>query len=476
MRGAGEAPVKTATSRNFALISTIWALGFGLSIFCFPAPGLALDLTDILHKKGIITEEEHRQLQSVKDKEKGLVELLRKKGIVSEEEYRQVVSSKQKKEKASKADKKEFEVVYKDGFRLRKGKDFELRTGVQIFNQYSFFPNGTTENSDFRLRRARLRIGGKIKRNILYRLELEGTSDPSVKDAYMGWKKSDEFQIRFGQDKTPFGGEENWSRYKLFFLERSLISDNLTEGSSRGIYVEGDLSEDRFSYMASITTGTGDSGDDNSERDYSLRLVSRPFMGTSREDAIPLEVGGNVSIGNQPFDSRGGRTRLFLRDNRVQVFNASTEGQRLGLGGDVWFNKNYKKGPFSATAEYIWQRHEREGPTLGRGNDDLIRHGFHVQAGYLVTGTRKKNGLELVAKYELIDMDDSENNGGSDEILGQTVKSWGLGVNYWLMKEVRLSLNGFIFDIDQPIDRTSDDPFLNGDTAWAVISGAYFKF
>ena len=92
-------------------------------------------------------------------------------------------------------------------------------------------------------------------------------------------------------------------------------------------------------------------------------------------------------------------------------------------------------------------------------------------------GSRKKNGLEFVAKYESIDMDDDDKASGTEDLAGQRVDIIGLGLNYWLIQELRLSVNGFIFDIDRPVtSATADDPFNNGGSAWAVVSGIYFKY
>jgi hypothetical protein len=195
---------------------------------------------------------------------------------------------------------------------------------------------------------------------------------------------------------------------------------------------------------------------------------------------LPIELAGNVAIGDQPFNANGGRTRLYLRDNRLVVFNVSTEGFRQRYGADIWYNKDYKnKGgiPLSATAEFLYEKQKREGPTLGSGNDDLVRYGYHVQAGYLLKGSRSKDGVEVVAKYESIEMDDDDKSGGTENFIGQTIDIVGLGLNYWPRKEIRLSVNGFVFDIDQPItSATANDPFNNGDSAWAVVSGFYFKY
>ncbi|MFQ5692526.1 MAG: porin [Nitrospinota bacterium] len=441
--------------RRLLVFTSLLGIAFFIGLLAAPSRVAGSELLDLLRKKGVITEEEYRELRAADRREKARVAAEIEKA------------------------RPPFEVKYKGGFRITsRDKRFELRLGVQVFTQASFFPGDADADNDFLARRGRVTLRGKVFRDFTYRLELDGTASPVLdQDAYLGWERYKGFRIRVGQHKTRFGGEQTWSRYSLFFLERSLISDNLTEGASRGVFVFGDLTP-RFSYEASVSNGTGRASDNNDEKDFAIRLIGRPFKGTPWAGTLPIEVAVNAAFGDQPFSATGGRVRLFLRDNRLTVFSVSTEGFRTRFGGDVWYNKDYKnKGglPLSATAEFIYERQERQGANLGRGLDDLIRYGFHVQGGYLVTGSRKKNGLELVAKFERIDMEDEDTSSG-DDIAGQTVDVYGFGVNYWPIGEVRLSVDGFIFDTDRAVAAASDDPFQNGDTAWAIVTGFYFKF
>ncbi len=434
-----------------------WVVAMGMLVSLPLSLGQASELLDLLKKNGVITEREYRELKSAeKAKEVGIREEIKK-------------------------DQPPFDVKYKDGFRVTsKDTRHELQIGVQVFSQFSVFPEDAGADNNFLMRRGRLTFRGKVFKDFTYRLELDGASSNVLdQDAYLGWERYKAFRIRVGQHKTRFGGEQTWSRYSLFFLERSMISDNLTEGASRGAYVYGDL-HPTFRYEASVSNGNQRNNDNNSEKDFALRLIADPFKGSPAEKMLPIQLAINASVGDQPHSATGGRTRLFLRDNRLTVFNVATEGLRQRYGADIWYNKDYKNQggfPLSATAEFIYEKQEREGPVLGRGNDDLVRYGYHVQAGALLTGSRKKNGLELVAKYESIDMDDGDRSAGTEDLAGQTVNILGLGLNYWPIKEVRLSVNGFVFDIDRPVTSAADDdPFNNGDSAWAVLAGAYFKF
>ena len=190
---------------------------------------------------------------------------------------------------------------YKDGFRVTsKDTRHELQIGVQVFSQFSVFPEDAGADNNFLMRRGRLTFRGKVFKDFTYRLELDGASSNVLdQDAHLGWERYKAFRIRVGQHKTRFGGEQTWSRYSLFFLERSMISDNLTEGASRGAYVYGDL-HPTFRYEASVSNGNQRNNDNNSEKDFALRLIADPFKGPPAEKMLPIQLAINASVGISP--------------------------------------------------------------------------------------------------------------------------------------------------------------------------------
>ncbi len=415
----------------------------------------------------------------------GLLDLLRKKGILAEGEYKRLKKADHKK-KGRPADRSEnprppLNIGYKDGLKIESvDKKHELRIGTEIYTQFSAFPRDAEANGNFLLRRGRVTFQGRLFRDFTYRLTLAGAGSSLLSSTtYVGWERYKAFRIRVGQHLAPFGAEALTSRFNLFFLERSMIGDNLRESVGRGVFVLSDP-HPAIHLRAAVTNGTGDGDDDNSEKDFSFRTVGRPFRPTAWRDRWPIEVGANASVGRQPHNPLGGRTRLFLRDNRLSVFNAATEGLRTRLGVDIGWNKDYRKKeglPLSTLAEIIYEIQEREGPTLGKGNGALIRTGYAVQAGVLLTGDWKKGGVELVARFDSIDMDDRSGSDNSENLPGQSVDTFGFGLNYRPIPAIRLSVNGFLFDIGQPITDAGDrDPFNNGGGAWAFLSGFYLKY
>jgi hypothetical protein len=413
-----------------------------------------------------------------------LLDLLRDKGVLTAEEYKQLKAAEERgkaeTQKRIEEAKPPFNVRYKNGMRITsKDKRHELKIAPEFYTQFSAFPEETDADGNFLIRRARVSLQGRLFGDWTYRLTLEGTGDKVLSSTtYLGWERFKEFRIRVGQNLAPFGGEANWSRFNLFLLERSMIGDQLRESVSRGVFVFSDP-HPAIHLRASVTNGNGTNDDDNNEKDFSLRVAGKPFQAARWHQGWPIEAAGNVSIGRQPHNASGGLTRLVLRDNRLAVFDAATEGLRTRFGGDLSYNKEYRKQglPFSALAEFIYESQEREGPVLGSGNADLIRYGYSVQAGYLLMGEWKKNGLEAAARYDSIDVDDPGRSRSGVNLAGQTVNTLSLGLTYRPIAQVRVSLNGFLIDIDRPATTALDrDPFKNGGGAWAVLSGIYFKY
>ena len=414
-----------------------------------------------------------------------LLDILKEKGILTEQEYEYLKGKKRREATAhntAASEESSFEIQYKRGFRITsKDKQHELRIGGTLITQQSLFPEGSDAlNNHLLLRRARVTFRGRTFGQFTYRLTLEGTGDnPIPSSTYLGWERYRAFRLRLGQNSTPFGAEVLWSRYNLFFLESSMISGNLVEDTSRGVYFFSDP-HPAVRLRGSITNGTGTENDNNSEKDFTLRMTGRPFRLLATQSRWPLIVGGNVSIGRQPHNPLGGRTRLFLRDNRLTIFNAATEGLRTRYGADLFFNKDYRdypRFPFSVLVEFMYERQEREGPVLGRGNRDLIRYGYSLQTGYLLKGPRTSNGLEFAVRYESIDMDFDNGAAAPAGLPGQTLDTFGVGLTYRPTPAIRLSLNGFWFDIDRPITTAADrDPLKNGDGAWAVLSGFHLEY
>ena len=176
-------------------------------------------------------------------------------------------------------------IGYKDGLKIESvDKKHELRIGTEIYTQFSAFPRDAEANGNFLLRRGRVTFQGRLFRDFTYRLTLAGAGSSLLSSTtYVGWERYKAFRIRVGQHLAPFGAEALTSRFNLFFLERSMIGDNLRESVGWGVFVLSDP-HPAIHLRAAVTNGTGDGDDDNSEKDFSFRAVGRPFRPTAWRD------------------------------------------------------------------------------------------------------------------------------------------------------------------------------------------------
>ena len=90
----------------------------------------------------------------------------------------------------------------------------------------------------FELRRARLGVKGKLAKDFKYEIvgNLPGTATVDV--AYADWAKYDQFQIRAGKFKQPFGLEELISSNNITMMERSYL-DQTVPAKKIGMQVMG---------------------------------------------------------------------------------------------------------------------------------------------------------------------------------------------------------------------------------------------
>ena len=177
-----------------------------------------------------------------------LLEILEKKGFLTKEEVASV------KELITKEEKKEVEVVYDDGFRMRtKDESFETRIGGRVQTDLKIFGSGYPEDNDFDIRRARIVMEGKLFTYFGYKLqaELQGSSTNRLVDAYMNFNNFPYLRFQIGQFKEPFSIETLSSSNYLVFNERS-FGFWLTPPRDVGFMLSGTLFNDSINYGVGI--------------------------------------------------------------------------------------------------------------------------------------------------------------------------------------------------------------------------------
>jgi hypothetical protein len=173
-----------------------------------------------------------------------------------------------------------FQVVHSQTDDLETGKDSITRSTktkkykpyvsgfVQVHFLEPFNTNGDSivDPDRFRVLRARVSVDGKINKYVSYVVEIDPRS-PEItgilRDAYISVKIIPDHTIRIGQQKTQFGYENRESSTRLYVVNRSEMSDNLSRGYNLrdiGIGLLGKLNineQFRFEDAFTLVNGSG---------------------------------------------------------------------------------------------------------------------------------------------------------------------------------------------------------------------------
>ncbi len=294
-------------------------------------------------------------------------------------------------------------------------------------------------------------------------------------DGYAELKYWPEFRVRGGQFKIPFSFEELTSSRFIDFVERSVVN-NLVPARDVGAMFHGSLFEGTLEYAAGIFNGTGQNNPEkNDSKDYTGRLLVRPFKQIDIPLLQKLHLAGHMTYGDQDSgQSLRGRT-----DGRFEFFpRVPTQGDRVRYGFEVV----NAYGPFGLYGEYVKTKEERDGLGTGGSNlADVDGRGWYVAGTWLVTGEEKVHGkapkvkrnfdprtgglgaLELVARFAQLDFDSDDPLPSPGE---NGVDTLTVGFNWYLSPNARLMFNWGQnwFDNDKMTPRTGED------TSWEILT------
>jgi hypothetical protein len=310
--------------------------------------------------------------------------------------------------------KKELGVEGKSGMVVVKpaGPEPTLRFGGLLQPQVEAGDRGdfrfSDDNDRFFLRRARMNASGRFLEEFDFRIELDlsGVSvntaalRAQLTDGYVNWNHYAGANIRIGQFKTPFGGEQLASDPRLLTVERSLASDRLTLSRQLGGQVGGDLLGERLTYAAGLFNGNAVNTNFNDNDGFTwVARVASPIWQRARDpNEARLTVAANaygsqdVSVllpGDYGFNAGGNA-------NLVNVF----AGKRHGYGADGEF----KLPPLTIFGEYLRVRYE---PRNNIPADVVTAGGGSA----LVACDIVKQRVQAVVRWELFDpIDDVDDN------------------------------------------------------------------
>ena len=216
---------------------------------------------------------------------------------------------------------------------------------IQVFYRYAIGTgtDGIVDNDNFRVQRVRIEFSGKVLPWVSYDVEFDPRA-PDItgilRDAFIGLDFIPHQEIRIGQQKMPFGYENQASSTELFAVNRAEVSDNL----SRGVNL----------------------------RDIGIGLVGKVPLGKCWriEDAIAVSNGAGLNVQNDNTPRKNVFGRAGLRYKKGDFWTG------LGVSG--------AEGDFMDSLDLIDFRRY--------GADLEIEHQWFFIASEFVFGQDKTNG------------------------------------------------------------------------------------
>ena len=351
---------------------------------------------------------------------------------------------------------------------------FKLHGYVQA--DARFYPddaNRTAPNDTFLLRRVRTIFEGTVFDKFDYRMMLDFGAGSSlstanntlVQDGYVNFRPAPWFQIQAGKYKAPVSLERLQPDAYLTFVERSYTAE-LAPNRDVGVELKGDLFDGRLSYAAGIFNGVGDndSGDieiADDEKDIEARFFANPFKLSKVKALQKLGFGLGGTFGNHE-----GALKSFLSPGQQMMFsynpeNVGTNTVTVVADGEQWRlapQGYYYFGPFGIFGEYIVSNSKvrKNNPTeFAR----IQNKAWSVTASYFLTGEENSfepvrpkrrfslseggwGAVELVARVQQISLDkDIFPLYANPATSARGATSWGVGVNWLLNPNVKISLN-----------------------------------
>jgi phosphate-selective porin OprO and OprP len=372
--------------------------------------------------------------------------------------------------------------------------DFRLKTQSDIRTVKPDYP---TREGLFELHRARVGIEGRVFNHFEYEVEREIREEVSDllriqkeipahtwRDVFVNFRYFRDAQIKVGKFKIPFGMDQTTGSMNLDFPYRSFIANYLAPARDKGIMVHGRIWERGLNYEAGVFLHDGENAeyqDVVSERgEERFKSGVRTFVG--RVTGTPLrltpvpkvfrevEIGGAFASTKVQEGLKSLRLQSELGENIFR--HIFVHGHRLRLGTQL----RWTPGPFSLKGEFIHVSEERLGQGI-RGEDlpNLIERGWYLSGTWLVTGQkhderddpkrafppfgRGLGAVELAGRWEAMRLGSAEHPGRpartprAANVLGNSVRAWTFGVNWYWNRYMKIQLNG-IRETIEDVQRT----------------------
>ncbi len=323
------------------------------------------------------------------------------------------------------------------------------------------------------IRRARLEMKGTAYKDWHYVLivemadtDQEAGGDPEnvISEANIRYTGLDWATLHAGKYKAPFSLENLTSSKYIATIERNMLLDMTSADSKQQqLGISGNLAS-QFTWFFTLIDLESTDGDNAKDVGWGTRFTWSPVhdegsvihLGASFQDRSTNDSSGNTAR----FRTRGGvhTNGRFFSPTAILVEDEVNYGLEA-----AWLS-----GPFSVQTEYIKVERDDQtdvaGAVFGAAGEqaDVEMEGWYLQGTWTLTGESRgykwkdgkfdkikpkgKNGaVELVARYEVADIDYSDFSLVADEV---EIDVLTLGINWWANSNVALKLNYLDIDTD----------------------------
>ncbi|TVQ76512.1 MAG: hypothetical protein EA380_08600 [Phycisphaeraceae bacterium] len=358
--------------------------------------------------------------------------------------------------------------------------NFRLEIGGLVQTRYTMNfrdskgdAQGRDFDSGFSIARSQLSFAGHVVNpNLFYGIKAEFNGDDidngdfNLRDAFLGYRWDNGWQVKFGQFRTRFLQEDNILDEFQLAAERSLTNAFFRQGESQGIEL-GYLQED-FRIFLAFTDGFRSRNTQFTEGKTLFAPEFDPITGDLSNGFDTAIGGGEADLAFtaradikfsgmwDQFDSftsmPGSGDAMAMMLGLAAHYEFTDSDRVTGAGGDAWY--------FSATADFtiqgdgwnffvagIWGHsdvssvvtNEITGDTSSFEFDDF---GIVVQGGIFIPDT----DWEVFARYDVLFLDNDRFSSGDDNFSTITV-----GTNwYWAGQAAK-----FTFDLQWFIDEAT---------------------
>jgi phosphate-selective porin OprO/OprP len=258
-----------------------------------------------------------------------------------------------------------------------------------------------------------------------------------LQDAYVDAHYSDEFRLRFGKLKVPFGLERLQEERNTQFTERGLPTQ-LAPNRDLGVEVFGELGGGLVSYQAGVFNGVADGGsgdiDVSDDKDLAVRVFVRPLAGHD------IGFGGAATAGEQHGHlATNTDVGSFKTAGQTTFFQFAPATVADGLHWRATAQAYAYEGPFQLFGEYVrTQQHVLAGTRQELAKLDA----WQLMTSFVITGEHASyNGVTPLHSYGAFDV--AARIGKLRVIDQMTATSVGAGVDWYPNRTIR-----FMVDLD----------------------------